>query len=150
MTPLLLAIPLLLAAPVPKDFKPALALDGQWKVTEFERNGKPASHFQELWRIDGDCQTITHAAAPNLQPRRQKLRIDLKAKPMEFDYTFEVNRRTYSVSGVIAGQGDDFVVCFPLFADRQRPDNLVGGEGTLRYTLTRVKDKPPAAPEDRR
>ena len=60
MTALLLTIPLVAAAPVPKDFqKPAPKLDGAWKLTGMELNGQPLeTSLDQIWRFDSDRLVI--------------------------------------------------------------------------------------------
>lgn len=143
MTPLLLALPLIAAAPVPKELKdgPRGNLDGRWVVVEFERNGKPASHFQEAWDIRGESLVITRRAAPNLPPREVRLRIDPARTPTELEFTDTSARRAVTSPGVLAFKRERLVVCLPMFAGGERPADPDNGENVLRWTLERAADK---------
>ena len=132
------------AAPVPKDFrKPKPKLDGQWKVTSYETNGrasKVASILNQTWAFDGENLTITRAsAAKGVAPTKVKVRADAKTKPMAFDYVLNADATRL---GVFAVDGDTLTICLTVNTSLgERPTNLDGGTGTLKYTVARVKDK---------
>ena len=133
-----------LAAPVPKDFlKPKPKLDGRWKVTSYETNGRPTtavSILNQTWAFDGENLTITRATAPKgAAATKIKVRADVTTKPMAFDYILSAATTRL---GVFAVDGDTLTVCLTINTSLgERPTDLDGGTGTLKYTFTRVKDK---------
>lgn len=143
LLPLLLAAPLAVAAPVPKELrKAALPLDGKWKVTAYESNGRPVNStviLGQMWAFRGGELAITRTTAvkgaAGLPPNKVGVRAD--AKTGEFDYVFAtgtVRLGRYEI------RGDTLTVCLSLSTGpmSERPANLDGGQGTLRYTFKRA------------
>ena len=131
------------AAPVPKDFKKAPLLEGQWKVTAYESNGRPlksSTVLKQTWTFAGDDLTITRStAAAGSAPTKIKVRADPKTRPMEFDYIFSTGTTRL---GVFEQDGDTLTICLTTNTTTgTRPANVDGGTGTLKYTLTRVKSR---------
>ena len=94
MTALLLTIPLLATAPVPKDFrKPAPKLDGAWQMTGLELNGQQLGGNQNsVWRFDGDSLTIEYPNGRGI-PAPRPILTDPKASPKQFQFGNGGNRQ---------------------------------------------------------
>lgn len=134
MSPLLLTIPLVAAAPVPKDFKKETPkLDGAWECTSVESGGRVIPRQNMTWRFADDAVTITYGGGDaGVQP--MPISTDPKASPMAFSFT-EGARQL----GIYEIKGDTLVIC--LGSSGQRPTDIAGGPNVAKYTLTRVKDK---------
>ena len=130
MTALLLTIPLIAAAPVPKDFD-TKTLDGEWAFVGLTLDGKPINGQQGNWVFAGD--TVTFHIPNGGQPRVSAIKTDPKAKPRQFEFG------DGGMPGVYDIQGDALVIC--LSQVRVRPTDTAGGPDILRYTFTRAKGK---------
>ena len=135
MTLLLLTIPLVAAAPVPKDFKKAVPkLDGEWVYARTEINGQRIVDVRkELWTFDGDNLTIQRdgdAASPPIP-----IRMDAKASPMAIEFVGDGNRL-----GVCEIKDGILVICTNM-APGVRPTDVDGGKGVVRWTFKRAEPK---------
>ena len=133
MTPLLLAVPLLLAAPVPKDFKKApMKLDGAWVHTGSDINGLPVGGGRsEVWTFDGESLTIQGGAAGGMPAI--PIKTDVKASPMAIEFVGDGNRL-----GVCEIKDGILVICKNM-APGVRPADTAGGTGVVRWTFTRAE-----------
>ena len=135
MTPLLLTIPLLLAAPVPKDFKKApVKLDGAWVHTGSDINGLPVGGVRnEIWTFDGDNLAIQGNGVAAISPI--PIKTDVKASPMAIEFVGYGNRL-----GVCEIKDGILVICKNM-APGVRPTNVDGGTGVIRWTFKRAEPK---------
>jgi uncharacterized protein (TIGR03067 family) len=136
MTALLLTIPLLVAAPVPKDFKkPVPKLDGAWRLNGLELNGRQLGGNQNaVWRFDGDQLTIENPNALGATAPRP-ITTDAKASPKHFQFGNAGNQL-----GVYEIKGDALVICLSQ-QQGVRPPDAAGGQNVIRYLFTRVAGK---------
>ena len=135
MTALLLTIPLIAAAPVPKDFKKeAPKLDGAWVYASTEINGQRiADARKDIWTFDGDNLTIQSNGAAAAGPI--PIKTDVKASPMAFEFVGDGDRLgVYEIK-------DGSLVISKSLAPGVRPTNLDGGNGVVRWTFKRVEPK---------
>lgn len=138
MTPLLLTIPLLSAAPVPKDFKKdATKLSGEWALVGSDIDGVPGNIDQKMvfWTFDGDSLTIRESAPGVRSTATFHIKTDAKAVPMVIEFVGDGNR--LGIYGIKAGV---LVICMGMGAGI-RPTNLDGGKGIVRWTFGRVDPK---------
>jgi uncharacterized protein (TIGR03067 family) len=136
MTPLLLTIPLIAAAPIPKEFRKELPqLDGSWQQTGIEFNGRQIGGNQTaVWKFEGDSLTIEYPGRGiNAVPR--PIKTDAKASPKEFQFG---NGSTQL--GVYEIKDDTLTISLSQQAG-VRPADTAGGPNVIRYLFTRVKDK---------
>ena len=134
MTALLLTIPLLAAAPIPKDFKKELPmLDGAWECTQIESGGRVIPHVNMTWRFANDAVTIVYNNN-NAGAQPMPISTDPKASPMAFTFTDGARQL-----GIYEIKDDTLVIC--LGQPNARPADIAGGPGVTKSTLTRVKDK---------
>lgn len=135
--------PIALAAPVPKELrKPAQQLDGKWKVTSYEVNGRlstATSVLNQTWAFDGEQLAITRPPVGKgaAIPVATKVGIRADARTGEFDYIFTTGT---SRLGRLEIRGDTLTINMALNTgvNGERPANLDGGLNTLKYTFKRA------------
>lgn len=135
MTALLLTIPLIAAAPIPKDFKKEMPkLDGAWQCTSMEFQGQKIGNQYSVWKFDGDNLTIEY---PNgrLAPVPRPIKTDPKASPKEFQFASNGNQL-----GVYEIEDDTLTICLSQ-QQGVRPTDTAGGQNVIKYNFTRAKDK---------
>lgn len=110
MTPLLLVVPLVLAAPVPKDFKPANApLDGTWAFVSASYGGNPDSQYDGAkWVLGKDGGGMRHVGiGPGVAI---EFKADPKAKTFDWMHSGSTWAGIYEIKGdtlrVALGSGD--------------------------------------------
>ncbi len=130
MTPLLLALPLLLAAPVPKDFKKAEApaLDGAWRLTADQTDDIILAAEKMTWQCEGAGLTI------RVPGQAARARGPIHFDPATTPHTFDLGARL----GVCQLKGDTLTVCLGP-SNGARPSNLEGGLGVRKLTFARVE-----------
>ena len=135
MTALLLTIPLLAAAPIPKDFKKETPkLDGAWQCTGIEFQGRQLGGNQNsVWKFDGESLTIEYANGRGAVP--QPIKTDPKASPKEFQFANNGNQL-----GVYEIKDDILTICLSQ-QQGVRPADAAGGQNVIKYNFTRAKDK---------
>ncbi len=131
MTAILLIVPLIAAAPVPKDFKKATErLDALWELVGVDVHGRPSPFQKSSWRIEGDSLTVENpnggigSALP--------IKTDPTASPKEFAFAQSDNRM-----GIYEIKGDRLTICIGQV--NARPKDTTGGRNTVVYSFTRVK-----------
>ena len=141
MTPLLLAIPFVLAAPVPKDFRKAVPkLDGTWRCAGIDIGGRAwTGDIRTTWTFDGERLSVVRSlGARDLTPTEVLIRTAADRGPMAFDYTVVGSGRT--ILGAFAVEGDTLTLCLNnVLGPAERPTTLDGGPGIAKYTLKRVE-----------
>jgi uncharacterized protein (TIGR03067 family) len=130
MTALLLAVPLVLTAPVPKETLKG-QLDGAWRPTGLTFDGKPINGEKGDWVFAGD--TVTFHVPDGRAPRGGTIKTDPKASPKRFEFADGGMLGVYDVAG------DTLVICLSQVG--VRPTDTKGGPDILRYAFSRVKDK---------
>ena len=135
MTPLLLAIPLVFAAPVPKELAwPANAtLDGTWEFVSATYGGNPdASYDGAKWVLEKDGKATRILRGDSGTPASFK--IDPKTKPTAFDWT--IHGSTFP--GILEIKGDTLTVALALSGDR--PTEFAG-QSVYVFTMKKAKGK---------
>lgn len=140
MTPLLLAVPLLLAAPVPKELKAAKAdaeaILGTWEIVACVRNGRPDAGTVGLkyrFAAGGTC-TILHKGGNRTS--ELKCLLDPTAAPKRF--LWDATWGTWN--GVYELKGDDLKMVFPDQAKAPPPAEVGPGPAVNYSVLKRVKE----------
>lgn len=132
MAPLLLAVSIVLAAPVPKDAKPPKpALDGRWQLTAYHFPGGNVVDVTQHWAIDGNTITIDQSsrkAPPGVIP----ITLDLKASPMRIDFDNGTGSK-----GIFEVKGDTLILCM---SRKDRPTDFTPAADQVKYILKRVTD----------
>lgn len=137
MTPLLLAIPLIAAAPIPKELKPKdrPALDGAWKMVSLTFNGQQLGGVQSaLWKFDGDSLTIEY---PNRANPPRPIKTDPKASPAEFQFASNTSQL-----GIYEVKDDTLTIALGQQANI-RPTGF-DGQNVIVYKFMRAADDKPA------
>lgn len=129
MIPLLLGVPLVLTAPVPKEFRQPPELHGTWVMTELEVNGNALPRIRELrWQFARGELTITDTTG---SARTKPYTSDSTKKRKELDFeNGAYSRGLYQVTGNV------LVVCM----GQDRPLGFDGGPSVIKYTFQRAKD----------
>jgi uncharacterized protein (TIGR03067 family) len=132
MTPLLLVVPLVFAAPIPKDFKPANEpLDGTWEFVSATYGGNPDTTYDGAkWVLGKDGKATRFLRGDTGTDAAYK--VDAKAKPMAFDWT--ISGSTFP--GIVQVKGDTLTVALALSGER--PTEFAG---TSVYVFTMKKAK---------
>jgi uncharacterized protein (TIGR03067 family) len=133
MTALLLAIPLVAAAPVPKELKKEKpALDGAWKLTGITFNGQQLGGNQTaVWTFEGNTLTINNNNGGVVSTR--PIRVDPQATPMEFEFDARGNQL-----GIYEIKDDVLTICLGQQAG-VRPKE-VSEQNAIVYRFARAKD----------
>jgi uncharacterized protein (TIGR03067 family) len=135
MIPLLLAIPLVAAAPVPKELrreKPAL--DGTWELKEYHFDKARVIAVKQTWVIAAGKFTLDQTESGNgLVPL--PVTLDVTATPMRIDFDNGSNAK-----GVFEVTKDALILCMSS-GGAERPTDLTPGRNRVKYVFTR---KPPA------
>lgn len=136
------------AAPVPKDLKKSVSLDGTWEVVEYHSNGnKVNSTLTIKWVIDGQNLTIerTNPKLGGAIARPAGISYSL-VKPEggaanALDYTINyVNgvNPSRSMPGVFEADGDSLKFCWTNATNGERPTKCEPAQGTIMYVFKRV------------
>lgn len=135
MTPLLLALPLVATAPVPKDFRKELpTLDGAWHCTGIELQGRVIGQQNSVWKFEGEMLTIEYPGR-GFNANSQPIKLDPKASPPGFEFANGGNQL-----GVYELKGETLTICLSMQIG-VRPPDAAGGPNVIKYNFTRVKDK---------
>ena len=131
MTPLLLVVPLVFAAPVPKDFKPANAgLEGTWEFVSATTGGNPDTSYDGAkWVLSKDGKAVRHVRGDG--GTEAAYTADLTGKTKAFDWM--VSGTTWP--GLYEIKGDTLTVALGL-ADR--PTEF-GGQSVYVFTMKKAK-----------
>lgn len=133
------------AAPIPKELKGKVTLDGAWVMTETNYNGQTnAVPNPSTWTIDGTTMTIEQnfgrgGRAVNFaggMPQYQLLRPDGEGKNA-LDWVMTFNGRETKYRGFVELQADTFRFCFVYDPAKERPKDVTPGEGRYLYTFKR-------------
>ena len=132
MTAILLIVPLIAAAPVPKDLKAeAPPLAGAWKLTAITIGGRAAGgNLDAVWRFDGDSYTVEHPVGSTSVARAFKT--DPKASPARFEFGTEGTQL-----GVYEVKGDALAIAIGV-SPGTRPAKVTAPDAIV-YSFTRVK-----------
>lgn len=132
MTPLLLVIPLIAAAPVPKEFKKAPPILGPWYMAGLEIDGKP-SQFNKgmIWRFADGTASLEYGRDSS---RTIPLKTDHAVNPPHFDF----DNGSYQL-GIYQVVGDRLTVC--MSRTKERPNRITSAPGFLVYTFERAGEK---------
>ena len=131
MNAMLLAVPLVFAAPIPKDFKPANeSIEGTWEFVSATNGGNPDTSYDGAkWVLgkDGKGTRILRGDAGT----EVEYKFDPTTKPMAFDWS--VTGTTWP--GIYAIKGDTLTVA--LGSD-VRPTEFAG-RSVYVFTMKKVK-----------
>lgn len=131
MNALLLAVPMALAAPVPKDFKPAnTSLDGTWAFVSATLGGNPDTSYDGAkWVLDKNGKGMRHVGIGPGIP------IEYKADPKAKTFDWTVSGTTWV--GIYEIKGDTMRVA--LGSGEARPTEF-GGPSVYVFTMKKRKD----------
>jgi uncharacterized protein (TIGR03067 family) len=133
MSPLLLGLSLVVAAPALKDKPGSEGLAGQWVVEAYLFGGEmvaPGVHIQ--FSPDGRA---TCSGGPPQATHEGTYTFDRKADPARIDVSF---RRAAPMVGIFKCDGDALVICF---GDTARPAEFTSPAGTAVGLLTLRRTK---------
>lgn len=133
----LLLTPIAFAAPVPKEVKRGIALEGSWEVQEFQMQGRPNDSFNgAIWKISKDSINIEHPAATGMAAMCNKINsVEITATSKNLDYT---NSTGIDRKCIFEIDGDSMMLCIPLTSER--PEQLKPAQDNLFYKFKRVKE----------
>jgi hypothetical protein len=126
-----------LGAPVPKEVKRGVALEGSWEVQEFHMQGRPNNSFNgAVWKIGKDAIDIEHPAATGMTAMHNKINsVEITATSKNLDYT---NSTGIDRKCIFEIDGDTMLLCIPLTSER--PEELKPAQDNLFYKFKRVKE----------
>ena len=135
MTALLLAVPLVFAAPVPKELKKDTpALNGSWKVTGLTFNGAALGGLNNsVWTFDGDSLTVGNGNG-GATPART-IKTDPTASPKHFEFDGRGN-----TLGIYEIKGDALTIA--IGQQRGARPTEFAGPDLIVYTFAREKVRP--------
>ena len=124
----------LCAAPVPKELKHGVKLEGTWKVVSLSTHGQPAGQEGSYWTIDDAGMLTLHSEA---KPPARNSDITFKYDPgtKAIDYTSVAGNRNFP--GIFELRGDTLKFCFQL-NDQTRPKTVEAGKDLNLWTFKRV------------
>jgi uncharacterized protein (TIGR03067 family) len=138
----LLAVALLIAADEPANKADLDKLQGTWKLTQFEGEGKKQSGDEigsAKLVVKDDKYTYT---APN-EKEGGTLKLDAGKKPRTIDIIItEGTGKDMTQLGVYELEGDTFKVCVTQPGDKERPTDFTTKEGSKNIVFTFKRDKP--------
>jgi uncharacterized protein (TIGR03067 family) len=133
------ALVLAVGAPAQDAKKELAALQGKWKATKIEIEGKeiPADELGKLKiSVQGD-KFIAHKE--NNEQDKNLIKLDPAKKPKQIDLTPQSGpSEGMTLQGIYALEGDTFKMCLGL-PGTSRPDAFAGGDMRVLITLQRVK-----------
>jgi uncharacterized protein (TIGR03067 family) len=133
MTALVLALPLVLAAPVPKDFKKAATdlavLQGEWEEVERNNYGSKSPQRGTRYLIEGNKLQILNGKG---EPRVVTLTLDEKAKTYTWDAAWGQWHGRYKLDG-------DTFTRASAKKDKPLPDAVAPGKAAEFTIYKRVK-----------
>jgi uncharacterized protein (TIGR03067 family) len=126
------------AAPVPKEVKNGVALEGTWEVVEFQMLGQATNAYNgALWKIGKESMDIEYTATSGLTPVTNKRKaIDTTTTPKSLDYTNYMGQDRKAIFEI---DGDKLTLCIPTDPP-DRPKELKANETNLFYIFKRVKE----------
>ena len=126
-----------LAAPVPKEVKRGVMLEGTWEVQEFHMQGQPNDSFNgATWKITKDAINIEHPPATRMAAMCNKINsVEMTASRKNLDYT---NSQGIDRKCIFEIDGDAMTLCIPLTPER--PEELKAETTNLLYKFKRVKE----------
>ena len=133
-----LAVAIVVVSPLAaQDLAPGLsALQGTWKVTSLEVEGKaaPEGKAPSEFVIAGDQ---LKGLGPDM-----KIKVDATKTPKWIDLTFKKNDKDYPLKTIYEVAGDELTLCIPLAQvgkgfENTRPENF-GGKGAAIFKAKRA------------
>jgi len=128
------AVTALSAAPVPKELKHGVKLEGTWKVESVSTDGKPAGQEGSYWTID-EAGMLTHHSESNAPAQHSNITFKYDPGTKAIDYTSVPASRNYP--GIYELRGDTLKICFQL-NDQTRPKTVGAGKDLNLWTFERV------------
>jgi uncharacterized protein (TIGR03067 family) len=136
----------IIAAPVPKEkavVKDEDAIQGVWKIEEFDSGGGPNGPPKELldtirfeFKKDGKM-SMTGGPGPN-ESRDGEYKMDSSAKPKSIDMTMD----TMPALGIYELDGDTFRLCISEGPNKARPEEFkADGKRTVIIKFKRVVEE---------
>ena len=134
----LLLTPFASAAPVPKEVKKGVALEGTWEVVEFQMLGQVTNAYSGArWKIGKDSMDIEYTATSGLAPVSNKRNAtDTTTTPNSMDYT---NYLVQDRKAIFEIDGDKLTLCIPTDPP-DRPKEFKANGTNLFYIFKRVKE----------
>ena len=131
------ALPTLSAAPVPKEVKRGVLLEGTWEVQEFHMQGRPNDSFNgATWKITKDSINIEHPPATGMAAMCNIINsVEVTPTSKNLDYT---NSTGIDRKCIFEIDGDAMMLCIPLTPER--PEELKAAPANLFYKFKRVKE----------
>lgn len=126
------------AAPVPKDAGKPESIEGEWKMTEFVKGGKPRPEQLATVTIKGDKLTISDGEREEVVT----ITLDPKADPATIDLKVEKGKgREQTIKGIYKIEKGKLSICFGMDGDADRPKEFKSDADTKTglMVLERVK-----------
>ena len=126
-----------IAAPVPKEVKRGVALEGSWEVVELHMQGQAIDTYNgAVWNITKELIKIDHPDSTGMPALSNKIiSVEITATSKNLDYT---NSQGIVRKCIFEIDGDSITLCIPLTTDR--PEELKAGQNNLLYKFKRVKE----------
>ena len=135
MTAVLLALPLIAAAPVPNDFrKESWNLEGCWKLTKYQVYGQEFEQVTLEWTIEGDSLLESQAGKP-IHPQASRIKTSTRTSPQ----TIDIQRDGKTRLGIWKIVEDKLMIC--LGSETKRPTKFECNPDQTHYTFTRQRSK---------
>lgn len=135
-----LALGSFVAAPVPKEPPKPVGIEGEWKIVEFVKNGRPREKGPATMTIKGDKMTISDGKRDEIAA----ITLDPKTNPATIDIRPEKNGNPAPPDKVVKGiykiEKDKLIICYSM-DDAERPKEFKSDPDskTGMFTLERVK-----------
>lgn len=141
MTPVMIALTLVVAAPAPKEApkKDAPSLVGQWTPIHSLKGGKPDTPepgSSITFTADGKVQL-----KEGMRERKEEATytLDSKKEPAEIDIVPPEKAKESSIVGIYKFEKDTLVLCITMGADRPKKFESPEGSHVILITLQRAK-----------
>ena len=128
---------LTLGAPIPKELKVNVSVDGKWKCINYSSSGNPIAMNGLTWTIKGDELTIDRENVKLAKPRPYLFKAQKDQGPNAFEY--KISAASTPRQCYVEMKGDTMKVAMPSTIRGERPKGAEPGMGVIYYEFQRVK-----------
>ncbi len=134
---LLLFAPALVAAPVPKELRKELKIEGIWEMVSINSYGREHKFKRGLhWSFD-EKGNMTSGGDIGIAPIKSSLQFEFHRDDKTVEYRFGDGLRV--CPGLFEMEGDTLIICCNLKAKGERPKAIGTGPENYVWTMRRAR-----------